>query len=87
MEFYQARGIQYVKCTEINRNGTLEGPAFGIYESLMKRFPDLKFLASGGVRSIDDIARLNDMGVHGVIFGKSLFEGKIKLKDLKPFLV
>ena len=53
----------------------------------MKKFPDLKILASGGVRGIDDIKRLNDLGLYAVIFGKAFYEGVLKLKDLEHFVV
>ncbi|HEY5823993.1 MAG TPA: HisA/HisF-related TIM barrel protein, partial [Cyclobacteriaceae bacterium] len=68
-------------------DGVLEGPAFSFYEEIVARFPDLKVLASGGVRGIDDIQRLNDIGIFAVIFGKAYYEGILKLKDLERFLV
>jgi phosphoribosylformimino-5-aminoimidazole carboxamide ribotide isomerase len=65
----------------------LEGPAFSFYEEVVARFPDLQVLASGGVRGVDDIKRLNDIGIFAVIFGKAYYEGILKLKDLEQFLV
>jgi phosphoribosylformimino-5-aminoimidazole carboxamide ribotide isomerase len=65
----------------------LEGPAFSFYEEVIARFPDLQILASGGVRGVDDIKRLNDIGIFAVIFGKAYYEGILKLKDLEQFLV
>jgi phosphoribosylformimino-5-aminoimidazole carboxamide ribotide isomerase len=79
--------LKYAKCTDISRDGVLEGPAFSFYQEIMDQFPDLKVLASGGVRGADDIKRLNDMGIFAVIFGKAYYEGILKLEDLKPFLV
>jgi len=87
LQFFYDRGLKYVKSTDISRDGVLEGPAFSFYEEIVVRFPDLKVLASGGVRGIDDIQRLNDIGVFGVIFGKAYYEGILKLKDLERFLV
>ncbi len=85
--FFYERGLKYAKCTDISRDGVLEGPAFGFYDELLKAFPDLKLLASGGVRGVDDIQRLNDMGIFAVIFGKAYYEGFLKLKDLERFLI
>ncbi len=85
LEFYCERGIRYVKTTEIGRNGTLEGPHFELYQKIKEKFPELSILASGGVRSIEDIDQLEASGVAGVIIGKSFYDGKIKLKDLQKY--
>ena len=85
-QFYD-RGLKYVKSTDVSRDGVLEGPAFDYYTDIIKTFPDLQVLASGGVRGVDDIKRLNDIGVFAVIFGKAYYEGILKLKDLEQFLV
>ena len=87
LQFFYDKGLKYAKCTDISRDGVLEGPAFSFYQELMDKFPDLKILASGGVRGVDDIKKLNDMGVFAVIFGKAYYEGILKLEDLKQFLV
>ena len=60
---------------------------FDFYEDIRGRFPDLCVLASGGVRGVDDIKRLNDMGIFAVIFGKAYYEGILSLKDLEQFLI
>ncbi|MBK6265596.1 1-(5-phosphoribosyl)-5-[(5-phosphoribosylamino)methylideneamino] imidazole-4-carboxamide isomerase [Marivirga sp. S37H4] len=85
--YFYERGLKYVKTTDISKEGSLAGPAFDLYASILKEFPEICVLASGGVRNIDDIRRLNDMGVFAVIFGKAYYEGNIKLEDLKEFLV
>jgi phosphoribosylformimino-5-aminoimidazole carboxamide ribotide isomerase len=87
LEFFYDRGLKYVKSTDISRDGVLEGPAFSFYEELRQRFPELSILASGGVRGVDDIKRLQDMGIFAVIFGKAYYEGILKLKDLEQFFV
>jgi phosphoribosylformimino-5-aminoimidazole carboxamide ribotide isomerase len=86
IEFYLQRGIRYVKATEIGRDGTLAGPNFDLYRDLVNRFPDLKILACGGIRSADDVVELEKIGVYGIIFGKAFYEGLVKLDDFKPFL-
>ncbi len=87
LEYFYSRGLKYVKSTDVSRDGVLEGPAFGFYQELVDSFPELCILASGGVRGVDDIKRLNDMGIFAVIFGKAYYEGILKLKDLEQFLV
>jgi phosphoribosylformimino-5-aminoimidazole carboxamide ribotide isomerase len=87
IEFFHERGLKYAKCTDVSRDGVLEGPAFSFYQEILDRFPDLKVLASGGVRGVDDIKRLNDMGIYSVIFGKAYYEGILKLEELEQFLV
>ena len=87
LQFFYDRGLKYVKSTDISRDGVLEGPAFSFYEEIVARFPDLQVLASGGIRGVDDIKRLNDIGVFAVIFGKAYYEGVLNLKDLEQFLV
>jgi phosphoribosylformimino-5-aminoimidazole carboxamide ribotide isomerase len=87
LDYFYSRGLKYVKSTDVSRDGVLEGPAFDFYQEIINTFPDISVLASGGVRGIDDIKRLNDMGVFAVIFGKAYYEGIMKLKDLEQFLV
>ncbi len=87
VRFFYERGLKYVKSTDVSRDGVLEGPAFDFYQDILDHFPDLQILASGGVRDMDDIRRLNDMGIFAVIFGKAYYEGVLKLKDLEQFLV
>lgn len=87
LRFFYERGLKYVKCTDISRDGALEGPDFTLYQEILSTFADLKVLASGGVRGADDIKRLNEMGIFAVIFGKAYYEGVLKLKDLEQFLV
>jgi len=84
--YFYDRGLKYVKTTDISKEGSLAGPAFDLYESILKKFPEIKVLASGGVRNVDDIKRLNDMGIFAVIFGKAYYEGNISLKDLEQFI-
>jgi phosphoribosylformimino-5-aminoimidazole carboxamide ribotide isomerase len=62
------------------------GPNFELYKDLVGKFPDSKIFASGGVRSVEDIQKLEDAGVYAVIFGKAFYEGKLTLKDLKTFI-
>ena len=71
-----------VLCTDISKDGMLQGPAIELYRQVLSSFPDLHLIASGGVSSIDDIKALDEAGVPAVVFGKAIYEGKIKLSDL-----
>jgi phosphoribosylformimino-5-aminoimidazole carboxamide ribotide isomerase len=84
--FYYEKGIKCVKCTDVGRDGTLEGPSIGLYKQILTDFPGICLLASGGVRNTKDIHKLAEIGVFGVIFGKAYYEGKIKLRDLRDYL-
>jgi phosphoribosylformimino-5-aminoimidazole carboxamide ribotide isomerase len=87
LHFFYDKGLKYAKCTDISRDGVLEGPDFNFYQEILAEFPNLKVLASGGIRGVDDIRRLNEMGIFAVIFGKAFYEGILKLKDLEQFLI
>lgn len=82
---YYDLGITKTICTDISKDGMLEGPAFQLYEDMLNSFPTLYVIASGGVSSIKDIELLEEKGVPAVIFGKAIYEGKIELKDLVRF--
>ncbi|MDO5570796.1 MAG: 1-(5-phosphoribosyl)-5-[(5-phosphoribosylamino)methylideneamino]imidazole-4-carboxamide isomerase [Bacteroidales bacterium] len=83
---YISKGIEKVISTDISKDGMLEGPSLDLYQQMLKKFPTLYLIASGGISSVDDIAALESIGVPSVIFGKAIYEGKIKLRDLLPFL-
>ena len=79
---YVDAGVKNVLCAEISKDGTLGGPAFELYANVMKKYPDLHLIASGGVSSIEDIKALEAIGVPAVVFGKAIYEGKIDLREL-----
>jgi phosphoribosylformimino-5-aminoimidazole carboxamide ribotide isomerase len=79
---YIDAGIKTVLCTEISKDGTLAGPAIGLYQQVMEAYPDLHLIASGGVSSIDDIKTLDAAGIPAVVFGKAIYEGRIDLRQL-----
>lgn len=74
-------GLRHVLCTDISRDGLLQGPNFAIYESLKKSFPDLQVQASGGVASLEDLKKLKALGSAGAIVGRALYERKFTLKE------
>ncbi|MBX2966235.1 MAG: 1-(5-phosphoribosyl)-5-[(5-phosphoribosylamino)methylideneamino]imidazole-4-carboxamide isomerase [Cyclobacteriaceae bacterium] len=75
-------GITYVTCTDISKDGMLAGPNLALYKNLIRQFPSLKLIASGGVRSVDDLIQLKSAGLHGAIVGKAIYEGRISLQEL-----
>ena len=79
---YIDAGVKNVLCTEISKDGTLQGPAIGLYSQVMEAYPQLYLIASGGVSCIDDIKALDKAGIPAVVFGKAIYEGKINLKEL-----
>ena len=79
---YIDAGVKNVLCTEISKDGTLQGPAIDLYKRVMQEYPDLHLIASGGVSSIDDIRALDAAGIPAVVFGKAIYEGKIDLHEL-----
>ena len=79
---YVDQGIRNVLCTEISRDGTLQGPAIDLYKNILSQFPHINLIASGGVGSIADIRALAQAHIPSVVFGKAWYEGRITLKDI-----
>ena len=82
LQRYLDAGMMHVLCTDISRDGMLQGPATALYGSIMKAFPHCRLIASGGVSCIEDILQLDKAGVPAVVFGKAIYEGKIDMKEL-----
>lgn len=80
------KGIIRVISTDISKDGMLQGPAFHLYEQILGEFPLLYLIASGGISNIDDIYKLAEMNIPGVIIGKAIYEGKITLKELERYM-
>jgi phosphoribosylformimino-5-aminoimidazole carboxamide ribotide isomerase len=78
---YMERGLEHVLCTDISRDGTLEGPNVSLYADMRRRFPNLNVQASGGVGSLEDLKNLKFLSVSGIIVGKALYEKKFSLKE------
>ena len=79
---YTAEGIQYVICTDVSKDGMLQGTALDLYKDILNAFPGLKLIASGGVSQIEELEKLQEIGCFGAIIGKAIYEGKIQLKEL-----
>jgi len=78
---YRSRGIKYAICTDIDKDGMLQGPSFDLYKEILE-IPGIKLIASGGISSVMDIVELSSIGCDGAIIGKALYEGILNLKDL-----
>lgn len=83
---YNKKGINKVICTDISKDGMLLGPSTELYKKILKSFPELYLVASGGVSSMKDLEVLAEAGLPAVIFGKAIYEGRILLKELSVFL-
>ncbi|SFT78955.1 1-(5-phosphoribosyl)-5-[(5-phosphoribosylamino)methylideneamino] imidazole-4-carboxamide isomerase [Algoriphagus locisalis] len=86
ISFFYERGLKYLKCSDVSRDGVMQGPNFALFQSIRDKFPEINLAASGGVRGIDDFRRLKDMGVSASVFGRAYYEGMISLQDLEKFL-
>ncbi len=82
LQKYIDAGVRNVLCTEISKDGTLQGPAIELYSQVMTAYPQLHLIASGGVSCMADIQALDQAGIPAVVFGKAIYEGKINLKEL-----
>ena len=78
--------MHHIFCTDIAKDGLLQGPSIPLYKKILERFPDIDFVASGGVSNIDDIYALQEAGCNGVIVGKAIYEGKISMEELKQLM-
>jgi phosphoribosylformimino-5-aminoimidazole carboxamide ribotide isomerase len=86
LKFYVENGVKYIICTDISKDGMLQGSSLNLYEELALSFPNTKIIASGGITNVSEIEILDSKGIFGVIIGKAIYEGNIKLIDLKMFL-
>ncbi|MBT6881864.1 MAG: 1-(5-phosphoribosyl)-5-[(5-phosphoribosylamino)methylideneamino]imidazole-4-carboxamide isomerase, partial [Flavobacterium sp.] len=84
---YQSKGISYVICTDISKDGMLEGPSFNLYEKILQETPTIKLIASGGVSTFDEIPILAEMNCEGVIIGKAIYENRISLNQLETYIL
>ena len=83
---YIEHGVQEIFCTDVSKDGKLEGPSIELYKNIISKFPELHFIASGGVSSLKDLEELKEIGCKGAIVGKAIYENKISLSDLKNFV-
>ena len=86
VKHYQSNGIKYVICTDISKDGTLEGPAFELYKNILAE-TEVKLIASGGISKFEELPKLQELGCEGIIIGKAIYENRISLKQLEKFIL
>ena len=90
---YQSKSIKYVICTDISKDGMLEGPSFELYQRILEecnsqqKQESLKLIASGGISTFEELPKLKEVGCEGVIIGKAIYENRISLKQLEQFIL
>lgn len=96
IQSYRSKGIEYVICTDINKDGMLEGPSFDLYRKILESINELngssdtaplKLIASGGISIFDELPRLAELGCEGTIIGKAIYENRISLKQLETYIL
>jgi phosphoribosylformimino-5-aminoimidazole carboxamide ribotide isomerase len=90
---YLSKGVKYVICTDIAKDGMLEGPSFNLYQRILEECKaeqnekSLKLIASGGISTFEELPKLQDLGCEGAIIGKAIYENRISLKDIEDFIL
>lgn len=83
---YKSKGVKHFFCTDVNKDGLLQGPALFLYKKIMNKHPSIDLIASGGISSIQQLEELREAGCKGAIIGKAIYENKIQLSALKKFI-
>jgi phosphoribosylformimino-5-aminoimidazole carboxamide ribotide isomerase len=86
VEKYKAKGVKQFFCTDVNKDGLLQGPATGLYKKILNQHPSIDLIASGGVTTLTELEELRQAGCDGAIIGKAIYENRISLTDLTRFL-
>lgn len=86
IEKYKLKGVKEFFCTDVNKDGLLQGPATDLYKKILNQHPSINLIASGGVTSLEELEELRQAGCEGAIIGKAIYENRIALSDLKRFL-
>lgn len=84
---YQNKGIKYVICTDISKDGMLEGPSFELYSRILSEISEIKLIASGGISTFEELPKLEKMGCEGTIIGKAIYENRITLKQIENYIL
>lgn len=85
LDYYFEEGIDYVLCTDVSKDGMLNGPAIELYKDIIEEYKEINLIASGGVSSLEDLQQLKEIGCYAAIVGKAIYEGRITLKELSDF--
>ncbi len=87
IEGYKNEGVNYVICTDISKDGMLEGPSFELYKRILRQVPTIALIASGGISHFDELGQLAELGCEGTIIGKAIYENRISLKQLEAYIL
>ena len=85
LDYFFEEGIDYVLCTDVSKDGMLQGPSIDLYKDILEEYEEIKLIASGGVSSIEDLNQLKEIGCYAAIVGKAFYEGRISLSELSNF--
>ena len=86
VQAYEKEGVSYVICTDISKDGMLQGPSFDLYKKMLEQIPNIKLIASGGISTFDELPKLAELGCEGTIIGKAIYENRISLKQLEHYI-
>jgi len=86
IERYKAKGVTQFFCTDVDKDGLLQGPSAELYKNILGKYPSIHLIASGGIATLANLETLKITGCSGAIIGKAIYENKISLTDLKRFL-
>lgn len=84
---YEKKGVSYVICTDISKDGMLRGPSFDLYQKILNETENIKLIASGGISTFDELPKLSEMGCEGTIIGKAIYENRISMKEIEKFIL
>lgn len=84
---YSGKGVEYVLCTDIDKDGMMQGPATDTYKSILKKSGHVNLIASGGIRNMEDVENMEKIGCEGTIIGKAIYEKVISLKDIENYIL
>ena len=87
IQSYEKVGVSYVICTDISKDGMLQGPSFDLYQKILNKTLNIKLIASGGISTYDELPRLAEMGCEGTIVGKAIYEHRISMKQIENFIL
>jgi len=87
IQSYMKEGVNYVICTDISKDGMLQGPSFQLYQNILNQNLGIKLIASGGISTFAELPRLAEMGCEGTIVGKAIYEHKISMKQIERFIL
>jgi len=84
---YKKEGVSYVICTDISKDGMLQGPSFNLYQKMLNEIKNIKLIASGGISTFDELPKLAEIGCEGTIIGKAIYENRISMKQLEGYIL